>query len=434
MTTKRSKKSPNRITLTDARVKAIKKPGYAWDTGLSASLAQQGCGFAVRCYEKDKRLSAVIRYPVNGKPKIKVLGPVDRARPEIITWRNKAERALTDYLENDVDPSTGYTPQESKQRESGTVAAMIDLYVADLRKKGRAPEYIEKTKRECERFVPLWMQAMPAIDLTTDMLDELHTQVSDRKVIDAESGERRGGKTTANRLRSALHRAFKVAQMKGVWNLRSVPNPVEFVTKNKERKRKGRLQLEHLKPLWESIEAEESVYMQSLFKLYLLSGCRKAELLGLKWENIDFRRQTMAVANKGADEDELVTLPISPLMVTLLKDCPKVAGNPYVFVGKIEGKPLVNIDSARLRIFKRAGLTELNGETATTHHLRHTFASMLLDAGKSKEKIGLAMKHANSQSTEVYLHGNAELARDVVDAQAAAVERAVVGADVVSIR
>jgi integrase len=84
----------------------------------------------------------------------------------------------------------------------------------------------------------------------------------------------------------------------------------------------------------------------------------------------------------------------------ILESLPKVAGNPYVFPGKIEGQPINNPIKAFKRIIVRAGIES----SFRLHDLRHTHASLIVNNGGSLYDVQAALNHANSSMSERYAH------------------------------
>jgi len=61
----------------------------------------------------------------------------------------------------------------------------------------------------------------------------------------------------------------------------------------------------------------------------------------------------------------------------ILRELPRVEGNPHLFPGLIEGAPVVNISKPWLRIVRAAKI-----ENIRLHDLRRTVGSWMAQAGK----------------------------------------------------
>ena len=137
-------------------------------------------------------------------------------------------------------------------------------------------------------------------------------------------------------------------------------------------------------------------------RLLMLTGCRKREILCLRWEDValDEKELRLPDAKTGAR-----VVPLSPSAVKLLAGLPRVASNPWVIPGRKPGTHMRNMDRAWKVIQARAGL-----EDVRIHDLRHSFASRALALGESLPMIGKLLGHSQVETTARYAH----LARDSV--------------------
>ena len=97
-----------------------------------------------------------------------------------------------------------------------------------------------------------------------------------------------------------------------------------------------------------------------------LSGCRKGEALGLKWEHVDFGRGVLCLPDTKVGPRDI---PIGLPALDLLNSLPRMARNPFVFPGRVSGQPLVGLQKvwqrvdhgARPRATRARGMTKLPG-------------------------------------------------------------------------
>ena len=106
-----------------------------------------------------------------------------------------------------------------------------------------------------------------------------------------------------------------------------------------------------------------SAYLQSL----LLTGARREELAGLKWENVDFRWNKLTISDKVEDTR---TIPLTPYVKHLLSWLPR--RNEWVFYSP-------RAKSGRLqepRTAHNKAIAETGIEKLTLHGLRRSFSSL----------------------------------------------------------
>ena len=154
-----------------------------------------------------------------------------------------------------------------------------------------------------------------------------------------------------------------------------------------------------------------------VFEMYyveLATGLRRGELLGLKWEDIDFEHGNFRVKRQVARIDgEIVeaplktknayrTLPLAEDTIQVLKQQKKKAGSsPWVFPSPTGGP--ISPDSVLHmlhRVLKRAGLPRVR-----FHDLRHTFATLALQNGVDIKTVSGMLGHFSAGFTlDTYAH------------------------------
>ncbi len=131
------------------------------------------------------------------------------------------------------------------------------------------------------------------------------------------------------------------------------------------------------------------------YLLLILTGARKREILDARWEDIDFERKTLMfpVTKSGKPR----TVPLSSNALEILKGLPRV--NEFIFPSPKTGKPFVSIFNSWNQARKRAGL-----EDVRIHDLRHSFASFLVNRGRSIYEVGRLLGHTQIKTTIRYAH------------------------------
>ena len=137
-------------------------------------------------------------------------------------------------------------------------------------------------------------------------------------------------------------------------------------------------------------------------RLLMLTGCRKTEIMTLRWQHVDLDRAEIRIVN-GKTGDRTVHL--SPSAVNVLKALPRESGNPWVVPGAKPGTHMADIDGAWQSIRAKAGLDDVR-----IHDIRHSFASRALALGEGLPIIGRLLGHRRIETTARYAH----LARDSV--------------------
>lgn len=129
------------------------------------------------------------------------------------------------------------------------------------------------------------------------------------------------------------------------------------------------LQREQLAPWFDAVRKDgnpvAAAYLQSL----LLTGARREELAGLRWEDVDFQWKSLRIRDKVEGER---IIPLTPYVAHLLSWLPHRDKNPYVFTSATAASG--RLQEARpnhTRALKTAGLPHI-----TLHGLRRSFGTL----------------------------------------------------------
>ena len=145
-----------------------------------------------------------------------------------------------------------------------------------------------------------------------------------------------------------------------------------------------------------------SAHAVAAIRLLLLTGCRKGEILNLRWDQVDLEGGELNLPDTKTGPR---TISLSPEAAAVLSRIPRLADNPFVIPGKLKGKAMRNLNDPWDIICERAGLEDMR-----LHDCRHSYASRALALGESLPMIGRLLGHTQVETTARYAH----LARDSV--------------------
>lgn len=145
---------------------------------------------------------------------------------------------------------------------------------------------------------------------------------------------------------------------------------------------------------------------RAIILLMLMAGLRKAEVLGLTLEDINFAKRTVMVREGKGGHHRLVPVSAVALEATLhymTKERPDGSSNRIFLAlkGPRRGQPLSRaaVDTIVQYHRLRAGTPGVQ-----CHRLRHTCLTRLRQAGMSLEALQAQAGHVSILSTRVYLH------------------------------
>ena len=149
------------------------------------------------------------------------------------------------------------------------------------------------------------------------------------------------------------------------------------------------------------------------------TGCRKSELFGLPWEDVDEIRGVIWVRPHSErlikNEQSIRPIPISDQLLEAIRKLPKEGF--YVFPGRKEGKPIENFRKALKTAVEQAGV-ERNGKAMhlTPHMFRKAYATWQAERGIEETTLQTLLGHARGSKVtrKVYVHPQIEARRKAV--------------------
>ncbi|MFA7446084.1 MAG: tyrosine-type recombinase/integrase [Flavobacteriaceae bacterium] len=144
-----------------------------------------------------------------------------------------------------------------------------------------------------------------------------------------------------------------------------------------------------------------------MVELLYTTGIRRAELIGLKTENIDLSAQTIKVLGKRNKER---ILPLLDSVIELIKDYTNkrkelevITDVNYLFLTK---KGTKIYESLVYGVINRY-LSSVSDKVKTSPHvLRHSFATHLLNNGADLNSVKELLGHSSLASTQIYLNSS----------------------------
>jgi integrase len=349
-------------------------------------------GFGVRVQRGDAK-SYVLHYRVGtgrGAP-LRKLTIGRHGSP----WTAELARAEAKRLLGLVAQGKDPAGAKADAKVAPTVAELAARFLAEHAEAKRKASTAKEYRRLFEHVVLPAIGKRKVADVTRRDIERLHQA-------------RRATPTEANRALACLSTMFNIAER---WGMRpDGSNPCRHVEKYPQRRRERFLSPAELARLGDALAAHDgSPFAVAAVKLLVFTGARLGEVLGLRWEWIDFDRGEARLPDSKTGAK---TLHLPPPALAVLVALPRLEGNPYVIAGAKEGAALVNLEKPWRAIRHPAGLDDVR-----LHDLRHAFASVAASSGMGLPIIGKMLGHTQAATTARYAH----LASDPVKAAAATV-------------
>ena len=158
--------------------------------------------------------------------------------------------------------------------------------------------------------------------------------------------------------------------------------------------------------------AKKSLLKELIVETLYQTGIRRAELVNLLLENVDFSKSEVKVIGKG---NKARVIPISKKLSTLMAEYllirkPLEAYTEYFFINakgkKLNDKFVYSTVNTYLSLVT-------SKKKKSPHILRHSFATHVLKYGAEISKVKMIMGHSSLASTQVYTSANIEQLRKV---------------------
>lgn len=193
-------------------------------------------------------------------------------------------------------------------------------------------------------------------------------------------------------------------------------NPTKGIPLMKEETVKERfLSTEETQKLFAQLHSSENPMLQFIVPMLILTGARKREVLDARWEDFDFDRRTWRIHTTKLGKPRHV--PMSDGLLSLLKSVPKFECT-WVFPNPKTLKPFVSVYHSWHRARTDAGL-----QGVRMHDLRHSYASFLVNAGRSLFEVQRLLGHKQVKTTQRYAHLSHDTLLDASNAVNLAVGR-----------
>ena len=168
-----------------------------------------------------------------------------------------------------------------------------------------------------------------------------------------------------------------------------------------DRKRDRFLSMRELRRLARALAVAErcgkiTPHMAAAVRLLVLTGARLGEVLSLRWDWVDLAAGALRLPDSKTGAK---VIHLNAPARAVLAELPRLKDNPFVIVGKMPGRPLVNLEKPWRRVRKAALL-----DNVRLHDLRHSHASVGVASGLSLPLIGGLLGHSQPSTTARYAH------------------------------
>lgn len=384
-------------------------------------------------------LSWVLRFRVHGREKTHSIG----RWPEVTVSKARA-KAIT--LLGEINDGNDPAAKKKAERSAKTMKDLAEQFT-----KEHLPTLKPSTRREYARL--LEARILPA--LGSKRVKDVDAPEVARLLAEIRKDTPKG--ILANRTRAVISKMFSLGALWGFCPAGT--NPAKGQARAAETKKDRHLSdrelialgaaLRHLEPTPEGEERDAEalpaldVHALAAIRLYLLTGMRKSELIGdrkkdketgkfivespaLPWKAVDLDAQQIRLAHHKTEKKAGTRIvPLCSAACELLKNLPKVLGNPYVIPGYEAGEALVGLPKMWTKVQEAVGQIQEKAKVkpkdrvslsdVTLHDLRRSFASLGARLGYPEAFTGALLGHSAGTVTQGYARLGFDPLRDAVE-------------------
>jgi integrase len=311
--------------------------------------------------------------------------------------------------------AAGEDPAAARKTEARTITlnALCELYLAEGTSHKKPATLKGDHGRIKNHIVPLLGSAridrITRIDVERVMRDVAAGRTAVPAPQHPHHGRRaQGGRGAALQALAVLGAVMSFAVARGLID----NNPARGVKKLPVRRMERFLSQSELSRLGEALDAEAKAtgdpYPAAAIRLLLLTGCRRSEILGLRWEWIDFERAMIFLPDSKTGRKPVY---LNAPALDVLAHLPRQPGNLHAICGRRDGSAYAGLHRVWHRVRTAA---ELPG--VRLHDLRHSFASIGAAGNNSLLILGKLLGHRHAATTERYSHLSADPMRAAAEA------------------
>lgn len=326
------------------------------------------------------------RLTSKGEPRYRVLVRVKGRPGQNATFRRMTDaKRWAEQTEADLRRGKYFPDRAAKGR---LFTELVDRYVSH-----GLGDVSERERAVRRRHLAWWSQELgeyALADIGPRRIAEARNKLAHQPV-----GGRPIRPATQNRYLCSLSTAFRYAIRELEW---LDANPVAKLDKRREPRGRVRfLDADERRRLLEACQESRNPHLHTLVLLAISTGMRQAELLALRWCDLDLDRGVAMVQDsKNGDRR---SVPVVGLALEDLRRQERTAKDPYapIFLGIRGGTTFPN--NAWKAARRRAGLEDFR-----FHDCRHTAASYLAQSGARLHEIADILGHRTLAMVKRYAH------------------------------
>ena len=264
-----------------------------------------------------------------------------------------------------------------KAHEGANTFEKIARHWLATKQEGLNQKYVTQNLARMEQHVFPAIGALPLADITIPDVVEVVEAISKRGTIE-----------TAKRMKQLIGQVFRYAAQRGLCQHNPAADLRDILPAQQE-KHHACIHPSELPTLIAKIEARENDFTKYAMQLLMLTFVRTSELIGAKWEEIDWAKEEWHIPKERMKMRRPHVVPLSSQALAILKELQTITGDkPYIFYSPASKSKHIS-NGAVLMGLRRMGYKN----KMTGHGFRALASTILHEKNYSSDWIERQLAH-----------------------------------------
>ena len=259
-----------------------------------------------------------LRYYFNGKQQVLSLGKYPAVS---LSEARKLRDSVKDQAKTGKHPAREKKAQKLRNVYAGeNTFEKIARRWLELKQKGLNKKYQKQCLERMEQHIFPMIGDLPISEITIPDVVTVVEKLGDRGTIE-----------TAKRMKQLMGQVFRYAAQRGLCQHNPAAD-LRGILPATEKEHHASLAPSELPKLLQAIEAREDDMSKAAMQLLALTFVRTGELIGAKWDEIDWDREEWHIPKERMKMKRPHMVPLSKQSLAVLKDLKKLTGDkPHIF-------------------------------------------------------------------------------------------------------
>ncbi|MBN8522095.1 MAG: tyrosine-type recombinase/integrase [Alphaproteobacteria bacterium] len=310
-----------------------------------------------------------------GKPQMTALGKYPYVS---LAQARKLRDEARETLKSGKHPTLAKKAQKLRRSlEGANTFERIARNWMENKKKGLNPKYAKQSLERLEQLVFPMIGALPVTDITIPDVVRVVERIGNRGTIE-----------TAKRMKQLIGQIFRYAAQRGLCDHNPAAD-LRDILPPKEEKHHACIPLAELPTLLQAIEGRKNDFSKYAMQLLALTFVRTGELIGAKWEEIDFERAEWHIPKERMKMKRPHLVSLSKQALAVLKELHKKTGTKTHIFHSPASKSMHISNGTVLMALRRMGYQgRMSG-----HGFRTVASTLLNEKGYPPDVIERQLAH-----------------------------------------